>query len=84
MAEPSILKQWVIGKVFYDQNKPLGRGTHAVVYRGRFDDKTTAAVKRIQIEFLKHETTIVKTIRDRTVYHENLLNYFTSERDDHF
>ena len=60
MAESPALKQWVIGKVSYDQEKVLGKGKHAVVYNGMFNWETAVAVKRIQIEFLKNEAILLK------------------------
>lgn len=84
MAESPALKQWVIGKVSYDQEKVLGKGKHAVVYNGMFNWETAVAVKRIQIEFLKNEAILLKKIRDRAISHENLIHYYFSEKDNHF
>ena len=70
-----------IGKLSFNREDVLGKGSFGTVFRGTFQNATDVAIKRIiKLEVNKFETDIMPTID----HHPNIIHYYCVEEDVDF
>ena len=70
-----------VGKLSFNCEDVLGKGSFGTVFRGTFQNATEVAIKRIiKLEVNKFETDIMTTID----HHSNIIHYYSVEEDDDF
>lgn len=77
---------WIGGSISFDKITIIGRGAFAVVFKGRYNDTTDVAIKRIQRSVSarswnpKSEVEALNRLRG----HSNIVNFFEWNMDEDF
>ena len=70
-----------IGKLSFNRKDVLGKGSFATVFKGKFENATDVAIKRIvKLSACQFEKDVMPTLEN----HPNILHFYCVEQDNDF